>query len=133
MLVGVWMIRSPMHVSPTIGKFALCHFAVTKDLHQNLFSLTKRNLKRILALKTKRRKSKTAFSISFAGSPYRGSVHPEQREWRHQALSLGTTFSISASSRHSFELCLGASGFISLYFGRIFLGLGTLKKISYIN
>lgn len=32
-----------------------------------------------------------------------------QREWHCQAHSLGTTLSISATSSHGFELCLGAS------------------------
>ena len=31
----------------------------------------------------------------------RGSRHPEQQEWRHQAPSLGTTLSISAASHGS--------------------------------
>ena len=33
----------------------------------------------------------------------------QQQEWCHQAPSLGTTFSISASSHHSIELCLWVS------------------------
>lgn len=41
-------------------------------------------------------------------SHYRGSVHFEQRECCRLAPSPGTTLSISASSRHSFDLSLWA-------------------------
>ena len=57
----------------------------------------------------KRQKVKTAFGICFAGSHYRSSVHPEQREWHCQAPSPETTLSISASSCYSSELYLWAS------------------------
>lgn len=56
----------------------------------------------------KRRKVKRVFSVCFAVSHSRGSAS-QQQEWHRQAPSLGTTLSISATSRHSFELCLWTS------------------------
>lgn len=32
-----------IQVSPTFHKFALCHFAIMRDLHQYLFSVATRN------------------------------------------------------------------------------------------
>lgn len=62
----------------------------------------------------RRQKAKTAFSVCFAKSWYRGSLHPKQKGWHHQAPSLelgegSQHLSISTLSRHSFELCLWAS------------------------
>lgn len=72
-------------------------------------------------------KSKTAFSVCFAASPYRGSVHPEQREWRRQAPSR----KLHSASQHQAAIALNsvASGFISTYFARLFLRSGSTQKI----
>lgn len=67
---------------------------------------TDRNPKMVFALKkqNKRWKAKTAFSACFAVNCYTGSVHLEQWKWHHQAPSLRTTLSISASHPHIFQL-----------------------------
>ena len=51
------------------------------------------------------RKAKTAITVCFAVSCYRGSMCPKW-EWHRQAPSPETTLSISAWSCHSFELYL---------------------------
>lgn len=45
-------------VFPTFWKFALCHFAFTKDLRYYLFSLTKSSLKSIFTFTIKGEKQK---------------------------------------------------------------------------
>lgn len=49
-------------------------------------------------------KSKNSIQHFFYSESHRGSWHPKQQEWHHQAPSPGTTLGISASSHHSFEL-----------------------------
>ena len=70
------------------------------------------------------------FSIWFAVSRDRGSVHPEQREWPCQAPYPGTTLSISASSRQRFELSVSIcalSRFVLYILGKMyFKGVASL-------
>lgn len=51
-------------------------------------------------------RSENSIQRLFPARHYRGSTHPEQQGWHHQAPFPGNTLSTSASSRHSFELCL---------------------------
>ena len=65
-----------------LSRFSKVQFM--KDLHENLFSLTERNPKRIFTFtikKKKRHKAKIVLSIGFALS-FRDSMHPKQRQ-RH--------------------------------------------------
>ena len=75
-----------------------------KDLHEYLFLLTERNLKRTFIF-TKMWEAKIVFSLSSPVGCDGGSAHTRH----HQALSLGTILSISESGCHYFELCLWAS------------------------
>lgn len=54
--------------SPTLWKFTLCHSTFTKHLHQYLFSLTKRNLKRIFTF-TKKAESENSVQRLFCREP----------------------------------------------------------------
>ena len=62
-----------IQVSSTFQNFSLHHFVFTRDPHQDLFSLTKRNPKRTFTFYQKSQKVKIVFSVCFAGSHYRGS------------------------------------------------------------
>lgn len=62
----VTVITGVRQVSPVLPKFALCHSALTKDLHQYLFSLPGKHPKRISRLQKQQQKMKTAFSVHFA-------------------------------------------------------------------
>lgn len=85
--------------------FALCNFFVTKDLY--LFLLTKRDPKRIFAFMKRGKKQKQHSVFVLQQSRYGGNENPQQQqEGPRQAPSPGTTLSITASSRHSFEMCL---------------------------
>lgn len=50
-----------VRVPPAVRKFALCHFAFTKDLHSYLFSLPERNPKRVFAFKKKAKSENAQF------------------------------------------------------------------------
>lgn len=63
----------------------------------------------IFAFITKRQKKKIVFSICFAESCYRGSVHSSRERGTTSFLSLGTTYSSSASRHHISKLCLWVS------------------------
>lgn len=47
---GLFVLQPP----PAFPKFALCHFAFTKDLYQSLFLLTERNPKKTFAFTKKK-------------------------------------------------------------------------------
>lgn len=84
--VKISICKRHVQVSPDFQTFAFCHFDFTKDLHQDLFSLKERNLKRIFAFT---KKATIALSIRFAAS-----MLERQQEWHHQAISPGTALSI---------------------------------------
>jgi len=54
--------------------------------------------------KIEKQKWHSAFVLQAA--LYKGGMHHKQQEWLCHAPSLGLTLNISASSHHSFELCL---------------------------
>ena len=90
---------------PAFQRFPLHHFTLMKDWYWYLFSLTKKNLAFMRKVKVK-----IGFRVCFvAVSHYGDSTHPKQQESHCQTPFLGTAGSISASSHHSFEMCLWAS------------------------
>ena len=91
------MKRTPVHRA-SIPHFSKIHFTPLCFYERPtlvLLSLTRTDPKRIFTF-MKRQQVKTAFSICFAESHYRGGVHSEQRQRHCQAPVLGTPLSISS-------------------------------------
>lgn len=89
-----WQIRAP----PAFPKFPFCHFALRKEPHEYLFSLSERNPKRISVLEKKIKsggcgESKNSVQHSFCTEPLFRQQAPGQREWHCPAPSLGMTSS----------------------------------------
>lgn len=69
-------------VCSAFWKFALCHFAFTKDLHEYLFLLTERNLKESLLLQKKAKSRNSIQHVFYSGllerhhTPRAGRVAP---------------------------------------------------------
>lgn len=72
-----------------------------------LVSVTGRNLKRMFTF-MKKGKKQNSFQCLFCSELVCSSTHSEQQEQVYQSASLGTTFSSSALSLHSLEICLWA-------------------------
>ena len=91
------MKRTPVYRA-SIPHFSKIHFTPLCFYERPtlvLLSLTRTDPKSIFTF-LKRQQVKTAFNICFAGSHYRGRVHPEQRQRHCQAPVLGTPLSISS-------------------------------------
>lgn len=84
----------PFHLyeRPTLGPVFSIGKKFKKDCHSN-----------------KRGKRGNNVQCVFAASCYRGSGHPQAVRVAPPSSILGTTFSMSASNRHSYQLCLWAS------------------------
>lgn len=95
-------------------KFKLGYFPFWKDLHEYLFSLTKRHPERIFAFM---KKAKSKHSVQFVSQrAIRERVRMQQLEWRHQAPSPGTAPNISAARSLAFGTVWVDLRFILIYF-----------------
>lgn len=92
-------------------KFTLLHFMFMKDLHQYLFQLTKRNLRRIFIFMEKGENENIIhlFVLQQAVIEAVHPVHPETT-WRKQSCQASSPGPTSAAPQHqgtlSLELCL---------------------------
>ena len=66
---SILYLTPSIQVSPAFPKFALCYFIFTKDLHEYLFSLIKRNLKKDFHFSKTRQKSENSVQRVVCNKP----------------------------------------------------------------
>lgn len=93
------LVRTPVQASPTFPKFTICYFTFTKDLHQYLFPLAKRNLKRTLTFQEGGKKQKWHSVSVLQRADIEAACTPSRKGGTTKLLpwSLGKDLSISAS------------------------------------
>lgn len=94
------------HRNRSFWKFS-APLAFMKDVRCYLFLRTKINAKRILAFRKKRQKAKEHSAFVLRGAVMEAAAR--ERDSGPPRSSPGTALSTSASNRHGFHLCLGAS------------------------
>lgn len=104
---SILYLTPSIQVSPAFPKFALCYFIFTKDLHQYLFSLIKKNLKKDSHFSETRQKSENSVQRMVCSKPLQ-KKHT-QVEWHHQPPCQGITYTQRLHIRYLNLLCASFS------------------------